>query len=139
MGGGTSNLFYGTKGSREEYQYTLFVDEKSVEHTGQVGTGSVGAMSEAFKRAPHKQEILPDTIIEKCYEYYDGKLSAQQFADWLDHILSYPLYSIARRLRRLIEVTLQKFQRSLVGSSQQTMESFTLLVNDFEKLLHQLL
>lgn len=134
MGGATSNLFYGTKGAQKEYQYTLFPNEKVSKNIEQVTVVSVGAMSETPKRVPYKQKILVVTIIEKCYEYYDGKLSAQPFVDWLKDILSDPLYSIVGKLRRLIETALQKLQQCLAEDSEQ----FTLLVQAFEKSLLQL-
>lgn len=137
MGGGTSNLFYGTKGSRKEYQYTLFPDEDITKHKEQVITSSGSIASKEPHRTLYLQEISAATIIKKCHEYYDEKLSAKQFVDWLNYIFSNQLYRIEDRLRYLIREMLQKFQQLLSKEGQLVVEEFTLLVHDFETLLFQ--
>lgn len=139
MGGGTSNLFYGTKGSQKEYQYTLFVDEDFTKHKEQVVASSGNIVTKRSRKTSYLQEISAATIIKKCHEYYDGKLSAKQFVDWLEYIISNQSYRMEDRLRYLIREMLQKFQQLLLKEDQLVAEEFTLLVRDFENLLFQFL
>lgn len=138
MGGGTSNLFYGTKGAQKEYQYTFFQDERTGNSTGQVNFVSEGAVSGIPTKTVRKQKISVDAVSKKCHDYYDGKLGAQQFTNWLRHITSEPIYEMEDKLRLLIETMLQKFDQFLKKNRRNTMEEFNLLVHDFEIRLHQL-
>lgn len=138
MGGGTSNLFYGTKGAQNEYQYTFFQDERTRNAIGQVNFVSEDAVSGAPAKSIRKRKISVEAVIKKCHDYYDGKLGAQQFTNWLRRIASDPIYEVEEKLRFLIETVLQKFEQCLGKNHGRSTEKFTMLVHDFEIHLHQL-
>lgn len=135
MGGGTSNLFYGTKGSRKEYQYSLFTDEDSAKLNSRMTAGLEDIVSEKPHKTSCIQRISASDIIKKCHEYYDEKLTAQQFIDWLKYITSDISYCMEDKLRSLIETTLKKF----LQFPTKDRENFTLQMHIFENFLKQLL
>lgn len=137
MGGGMSNLFYGTKGAQEEYQYTLFQDKKTLQDTKQAVVASVGTVSERSKRLSHKRKITVTIVIVKCNEFYSGLLDIQGLVNWLICILE-PDYEMEAQLRQLIETTLNKFDLYL-KHIQLPIEELTAQVHSFERELCQLL
>ena len=101
MGGGTSGLFFGTKGSRHEYQYSLFPDRirKDVSERTE-GTGNTGLKNSGETESRSKKQLITiKMVLKKCLEYHAGRISAQQLVDWLSFVTSSPTFRMEQRLR----------------------------------------
>lgn len=101
MGGGTSGLFFGTKGSRHEYQYSLFPDRirKDVS-VSMEGTGNTGLRNSGEAKSRSKKKLITiKMVLKKCLEYHDGRISAQKLVDWLSFVTTSPTYRMEQRLR----------------------------------------
>lgn len=104
MGGGTSGLFFGTKGAKHDYQYSLFPDlirKDKTEFTEGVGSTGLQNSNEPKTRSK-KRLITVDILLQKCLEYHAGKISAQQLVDWLFFITMATTYWIESHLKTTI-------------------------------------
>lgn len=104
MGGGTSGLYFGTKGSRQEYQYSFFPDlirKDTLEPIEGIGNSGLQSGSEA-KSHLKKHLITIQMVLKKCLEYHAGIITAQQLVEWLSFVITAPTYRIEHRLRDTI-------------------------------------
>lgn len=134
MGGGVSGLFYGTKGSQREYQYTLFDDDPKISSGGAVKTSSIGA-----HQSIRKKVISVEMVLKKCQKYRDGILPAYQLVQWLVHITIDPQYDLQNDLLRTITTALHNFSTCKQEGSQYNIEAFNLALDVFEQELYRLL
>jgi len=139
MGGGTSNLFYGTKGARQEYQYTLFTDKPTEKSKKEISVASpcVDMELDYQVNMTCKKKITVTMVIRKCHSYYDKKITEKQLVNWLDAIISDLNCEIGENLRHLIVSVLHNLKLCLANVSEVVM--FSSLVHNFEKRLYQLL
>jgi len=132
MGGGTSGLFYGTKGSQKEYQYTLF---NVNEETSKIeATTSSGKPNKSIR----KKKISVEMVLKKCQNYRDGILTNQQLVQWLYRISTEPLYDLQDDLWGAINVALYNFSRCKI-EDQYDVEMFSSVLTEFESILYRLL
>lgn len=134
MGGGVSGLFYGTKGSQREYQYTLFGDDSKTSPGGTVKISSIGA-----HQSIREKIISVEMVLKKCQKYRDGILTAHQLVQWLVHITVGPQYNLQNDLLRVITTALHNFSTCNQQGSQYNIEAFNLALDAFEQELERLL
>lgn len=134
MGGGISNLFYGTKGSQQEYQFTLFepFETASISHDSKVASGLSQNNIQSIL-------ISVKTVLLKCSEYHDHKITAKQLTQWLFCIIKNPIYKVSRKLRGAIKDGLLNFEKCLLESREDyDAKAFGIALTIFESQLHQL-
>lgn len=132
MGGGTSGLFYGTKGSQKEYQYTLF---NVNEETSKI---AVNASSGKPNKSIRKKKISVEMVLKKCQNYRDGILTDQQLVQWLYHISTEPFYDLQDDLWGAINTALHNFSKCKI-EHQYDVEMFNSALTVFENELYGLL
>lgn len=132
MGGGTSGLFYGTKGSQKEYQYTLFdASEEMPKIAANVSSGKA-------HKSIRKKKISVEMVLKKCQNYRDGILTAQQLVQWLFLISTEPFYDLPDDLWSTINAALHNFSKCKI-EHQYDVEMFNSALTVFENELYGLL
>lgn len=140
MGGGTSGLFFGTKGSKHEYQYSLFPDliRKDVMVHSE-GIASMGFRVGGTTTQAHGEKILltTDTVLQKCFEYHIGSISAQELVDWLSFVVSSPYYRMKQSLRSIVRDAV-KILSGCLRLKVNSILVFNQKLQEMENNLHQL-
>lgn len=122
MGGGTSGLYYGTKGSRQDYQYSLFPDllrrdNNLYDYNENNQESAVGGSSTGT--SIQTQFITVGMVMKKCQDYHLKRLTAQQLLEWLSMVIHSPHCRMERRLRNMIS----KFLRKIANHQSEKQEA----------------
>lgn len=142
MGGGTSNLFHGTKGAKQEYQFSLLADDKkNTKRVDGVPEGGAygGASAKTSTKSTRKQAVSVEMVLRKCQSYHDGKVSAKKLVDWLLHISTEPYYEMQSDLMSIILIALRGFIQCALSSGKYDMLKFDTVLNELENALDTLL
>lgn len=139
MGGGTSGLFFGTKGSKQDYQYSLFPDSirKDVVVRDADAFGASGQIGNGTRTRSKHQLITVEMVLQKCQEYHSGHISAVQLVEWLSLITSSHNFRLSQQLRSAITEVLEIFLNCLrlIANSSS---AFDKELQEFEKSLRYL-
>ena len=142
MGGGVSNLFSGTKGSKEDYQFSIFPDNEIVARRRkgqQIGSGAGTGGATGRAQASRTMVISVEMVLRKCREYQEGKLSALELEHWLTTVSSSPRYVIQHDLRTTIRTALARFAECVDGSNSYDPDMCDRAVSELERNLYGLL
>ena len=133
MGGGTSGLFFGTKGAKHEYQYSLFPDRIRKDSWDSSAVASkTGSQAGSTSQTQEKRQL-----ITKIHEYRAGSIGVQDLVDWLSFVVSSPYFRMSQRLRLAIREAIISISKCLdlaVGS----ISAFNRNLEVFEEKLHHL-
>lgn len=139
MGGGTSGLFFGTKGAKHEYQYSLFPDRIRKDSWDSSAVASkTGSQAGSTSQTQEKRQLITASmILQKIHEYRAGSIGAQDLVDWLSFVVSSPYFRMSQRLRLAIREAIISISKCLdlaVGS----ISAFNRNLEVFEEKLHHL-
>ena len=139
MGGGTSGLFFGTKGAKHVYQYSIFPDRiRKDSRDYSEATSNAGSQTGSAAQTREKRQLITaNTILQKIHEYRAGSISAQELVDWLSFVVLSPQYRMSQKLRSVTKVAIISLSRSLSLAINST-SAFNQNLQIFEDHLHQL-
>lgn len=139
MGGGTSGLFFGTKGAKHEYQYSLFPDgiRKDGWDSSAVASNTGSQAGSTAQTQEKRQLITASMILQKIHEYHVGSIGAQDLVDWLSFVVSSPHYHMDRRLRSIVRDGIRVLSYCLRLKEDWT-PAFNRKLQEIENRLHQL-
>ena len=139
MGGGTSGLFFGTKGAKHEYQYSIFPDRirKDNWDFSEI-TSNVGDQAGSTRQDREKKQLVTaNMVLQKIHEYRTDSISAQELVDWLSFVVSSPHYRMDRRLRSIVIDAISVLSNCL-RLKKDRISAFNWELQEIENRLHQL-
>lgn len=142
MGAGTSGLYFGTRGSRQDYQFSLFPDIVRKDSAVQDMAEIVSTGSKAYTTRSNlgKQVITVEMVLEKCNEFHNRDISATQLVQWLTTISTSPYYRLVpSELKEVVRSALNSFEKIDLPASQNETVRFNIVLNKLEQKLHQIL
>jgi hypothetical protein len=141
MGGGTSGLFYGTRGSRQVYQFSLFPDTvRKDSPDGYIAKTSFNGESTTPRSKPTKQIITVEMVLEKIEMYYSNEISCTQLAQWLTAISTSPYYQLRpSRLKAMVLSSLKDISKVKLSSGQYNQVVFDALILNLKLDLQRIL
>ena len=139
MGGGTSGLFFGTKGAKHEYQYSLFPDRIRKDSWDSSAVASkTGSQAGSTSQTQEKRQLITASmILQKIHEYRAGCIGAQDLVDWLSSVVSSPYFRVSQRLRLAIREAIISISKCL-GLAVGSISAFNRNLEVFEEKLHHL-
>lgn len=141
MGGGTSGLYYGTRGSQQVYQFSLFPDmARKDSPDGYIAKTSFNGESTMPRSKPAKQIITVEMVLEKIEIYYSNGISCVQLVQWLTAISTSPYYLLRpSRLKVTVISSLKQIRNIEISGGQYNQAVFdTVLLNlklDLQRIL----
>lgn len=132
-------MFFGTKGAKHEYQYSLFPDRirkdgwDSLEVTSNAGS-QIGSTAQAREK---RQLITANMVLQKIHEYRASSISAQELVDWLSFVVSSPHYRMDRLLRSIVRDAIRVLSNCL-RLKEDRISAFNRELQEIENRLHQL-
>ena len=142
MGGGRSNLFFGTKGAKSEYQFTLFPDDEKPKRKTRKnieGNSIVGDISSLAETAVRTQDISVEMVLQKCQDYWNEELNSDKLVAWLSHIYMEPRYKMQSMLKSIIGLSLKTFSHCITDSGKYDVVEFEIALKKLENSLEKLL
>ena len=136
MGGGTSGLYFGTKGSKREYQYSLFPDRIRKDSL-ECAEATVRAEFQHCDEADTSKKplITLKMVLKKCTDYRNGLITAEQLVDWLFYVTRPSIFRMKQLLRNAIVSAVNSLFHCLHNID---ILSFNRELDDFENKLNLL-